>query len=232
MKKLDIYIIQKLKNYANKQDSKALAYLKKQGENLATKEDISEITKMQEEVKEDFNSRLEELKSSLLLGQHFYTNYLRAVESFLADCIETVDTVSMGYVRYTNGVINAKEYSNLIHDKFNNTSKSIASLIIYSKMNNDNVRKLASEFKKDLSFLIVNVDKSIKREQVLKEPNTVNIVEISKILNEQLKYIETTDANIIKFSIKFNTLFEEIGKELTATDFTTLFKKSILNKES
>ena len=44
------------------------SYLKKKGENFATKKDISEITQKIEEVKTTYNSQLEILKSSLQLS--------------------------------------------------------------------------------------------------------------------------------------------------------------------
>lgn len=40
-------------------------YMKKKGENIATKEDLRQLTEIEQEVKEDFNKRLEQLKSEL-----------------------------------------------------------------------------------------------------------------------------------------------------------------------
>ena len=48
------------------------SYFNKKGENLATKEDIAEITKLQEEVQAQFHKELEEYSSDVHFKYDFY----------------------------------------------------------------------------------------------------------------------------------------------------------------
>lgn len=59
------YFKQKGKNLAEKEDSKEIAMLKKMGEDIATKDDIGDITKEVESVKVSYNESLERHKIEL-----------------------------------------------------------------------------------------------------------------------------------------------------------------------
>ncbi|MCU4959823.1 hypothetical protein OB990_26970 [Bacillus cereus] len=48
------YLVTKAKKFATKQDVKEITKLQELGENLATKQDIQEITRLQEEIKPKF----------------------------------------------------------------------------------------------------------------------------------------------------------------------------------
>lgn len=68
-------------------DNYVISYLKKKGENLATKEDIKEITKITEDTKKEFNEKFSEFKSTLNMVEHknqvVYNKKILAIESSL-----------------------------------------------------------------------------------------------------------------------------------------------------
>ncbi|PGB56848.1 MULTISPECIES: hypothetical protein [Bacillus cereus group] len=59
------YLVTKAKNFATKQDVKEITKLQELGKNLATKQDIQEITRLQEEIKSKFQLDMEKHKFEL-----------------------------------------------------------------------------------------------------------------------------------------------------------------------
>lgn len=85
------------------------SYMKKKGENLATKEDVKEITKLTEETQQEFKEGFEKFSTDLHFKYDFYYKQLSGLYSQLYSCV-----IQSEYVR---DLIEAEKGEHLSNDE-------------------------------------------------------------------------------------------------------------------
>ncbi len=179
------------------------SYLKEKGKNLATKEDIKEITKLVEDIKHSNNSSIEKLKTEMsIISKNYFVKIDSERESIidflskLSSYIEYRTTASNLFLIKTDKVffeeilkVNFQEYSmiRVSHSKF----------ALFCE--NNELLDLSTKLMIELSEVYSNIISIHKK--------------TSNILEAREKYIETTqnDKNTISNEIinRLNTMMDE-----------------------
>ena len=123
-------------------------YFNEKGRNLATKEDISEITSLVEEVKHSFTTETEKLKANLLLLTNVYAGIVSEERNAIIDYNEKfflwlnlVSDISLGHTNKNNNA-ELDEFEKHIHDVYYNVLNSETKFKLF--VNNDDLINLGN----------------------------------------------------------------------------------------
>ncbi len=139
------------------------SYLKQKGKNLADKEDIADLTKKVENVKSDFNEKIEYLKTDLtFLNQNRIS--VKSLER------EALLLVNEKYAEWLNSLMNIS--FSLITIKNYNNIESYFSELKHAKIGYENAEAKLLIFMNDQKLLDIKTDcyiKTLELEQLIKQ---------------------------------------------------------------
>lgn len=186
------------------------SYFKEKGKNIATKEDIGEITKIVEDIKTDLQKDIISFKSKLDLVYNVELNLINDEKKVL---VEFHKSFSKWYNSFI--YLDYPDYNHIMLDRLINQQEEI-----YRKINNQyslleiycedrsfllNVKKLTIKIVEQLQISTYNFYIDMKKNNTLLENAKLNQYDLSNLYNERMNIIENfQNEKISKVKILMN----------------------------